>query len=66
MIHFDFIVNDEDAENIFDCINAEISKCQIKKLLTKSTEAEIVWFDKHVIYLKALKTKMKNHKEEIC
>lgn len=65
MIHFDFIVDAEDAEVIFDCITAEINRCFERKLNPKNTEAENVWFGKHIDYLKALKTKMKNHKEAI-
>jgi hypothetical protein len=60
MIHFDFVVEDEDAENIFDCINSEINRCNHRKLITNNTKAETEWLDKHIDYLKALKKKMKN------
>lgn len=66
MIHFDFIVEDVDAENIFDCINSEINRCIHRKVFTETTEAEAEWLDKHIDYLKALKKKMKNHGGDSC
>jgi hypothetical protein len=62
MIHFNFVVEDVDAENIFDCINSEINNCNRRKLLINTTKEEIVWYNKHIEYLKNMKKKMKNHK----
>lgn len=63
MIHFDFTVEDVDAENIFDCINSEIRRCNRRKL-SSDIKAEIEWFERHIEYLKTLKTKMKNTRAE--
>lgn len=60
MIHFDFIVEDVDAENIFYCIQDRINKCLHRKLLINTTKDEDEWYEKHIEYLKELKTKMKN------
>ncbi len=60
MIHFDFIVEDIDAQNIFECIDGEISRCYKRKLDTDTTPAETRWYDSHIKYLHELKKKMKN------
>lgn len=60
MIHFDFVVNDEDAEVIFDCINSEIKRCNIRKLLSSTTQPESEWLGRHADYLNSLKEKMAN------
>jgi hypothetical protein len=60
MIHFDFIVDDIDASNIFECIQAEISKCLMRKLRSNTTPEESDWYDAHAKYLEGLKLKMKN------
>jgi len=65
MIHFDFIVKDEDAEVIFDCINAEINRCHRRITLSDTTEAETEWYNKHIKYLKSLKIKMLNSRAVI-
>lgn len=73
MIHFDFIVDDIDAENIFSCISDRISDMH-QNILKNSTlknisldekiknkcEAEIKWYYSHINYLNKLKEKMKN------
>ena len=63
MIHFDFTVEDVDAEVIFDCINAEINRCHTR-LLKDITETERDWFNRHIKYLKSLKIKMNNSRVE--
>lgn len=60
MIHFDFIVEDEDAEAIFDCINSEVKRCNRRKLLSSTTRPEFKWLGRHVDYLNSLKEKMAN------
>jgi len=60
MIHFDFTVSNVDAENIFDCINSEINRCNDRKLSSVTTQPEFDWLTKHVDYLNALKKKMTN------
>jgi hypothetical protein len=60
MIHFDFTVEDVDAETIFDCINSTINRCNGRKLHRSTTKAESDCLSKHVDYLKSLKKKMLN------
>lgn len=76
MIYFDFIVTDEDAENIFNAISNEISKMkdyileeQCKILARTGTlvdcnddvfSPELAWYKSRIEYLEALKSKMKN------
>ncbi len=60
MIHFDFVVDDVDAEAIFDCINSEIRRCNRRKLLSNTTQPESEWLGRHVDYLNSLKEKMTN------
>ncbi len=78
MIRFDFTVSDEDAGNIFDCINSEISRVHQRLLKnfskihksddTKEIErlkSESDWYRRHIDYLKRLKDKMTNRRHEI-
>jgi hypothetical protein len=60
MIHFDFIVEDGDAELIFECINSTINQANRMRLFRSATQAETEWLSKHVDYLNALKEKMSN------
>jgi hypothetical protein len=60
MIHFDFTVEDEDAELIFECINSTINQCNRRRLLTSTTKAESDWLVKHIDYLNSLKKRMLN------
>jgi hypothetical protein len=62
MIHFNFTVTDEDAENIFDCINSAVRQCCKRKLSSGTTQAESDWLDKHIDYLDSLKEKMANER----
>ena len=76
MIHFDFIVDDIDAENIMDCIHQEVLKCKkeihkiecgVSRLSDKSPEdreAYINGYQKHAKYLQDLMKKMKNQRVE--
>jgi len=75
MIHFDFIVSDEDAEIIMGCISSEINNCRdtIAKLLLEQdiknesyqelNKKYTTFFKNHLVYLKELKLKMKNTRE---
>lgn len=60
MIHFDFTVEDVDAEVIFECINVTINQSNRRKLLSDTTQVESDWLDGHIDYLKSLKKKMLN------
>lgn len=62
MIHFDFKVDDIDAENIMDCISQEICKCNEKamKALSEGKQSEFDAYNTHADYLKNLKSKMTN------
>jgi hypothetical protein len=60
MIHFDFVVDDVDAENIIGCIDAAINKCVVMKHRGKMTKPYVEWFEEHMAYLEELKSKMKN------
>ena len=64
MIHFDFIVEDEDAENIFECVNSTIRQANDRELYKNTTQAEAEWLRKHVKYLNSLKKKMLNKNVE--
>jgi len=45
MIHFDFTVNEEDATNIFDCINSKITddEVQLRKSIIDN-EKYLKWY----------------------
>jgi len=76
MIHFDFKVDDLDAENIFSAMSDSIQKCSDEitkrkmdlyevigeddKEIIDRVNLEIEWFEKRIIYLKDLTSKMKN------
>ena len=60
MIHFDFIVDDIDAENIMGLIDSEINKYETIRLNPKTSENMKDWFKQYIGYLEELKGKMKN------
>lgn len=64
VIHFDFIVSDVDAENIFDCISSEINRCNVEIIDSMASRvdksSDIEWLKSHVKYLTELKKKMSN------
>ena len=77
MIHFDFIVSDEEENTIFECISEEIINTKeelINLKLARSTNMntiahiknQIKWFEKRIEYLQNLKEKMKNIKIDEC
>jgi hypothetical protein len=66
-LHFDFWLNDIDAENLFSCIQHDITRCYadiagIRKRGTPTKE-EKEWFEKRIVYLKELKKKLKHKRE---
>ena len=67
MVHFDFIVDDIDAENImFSMMDAET---QILTLLCRERSEEnrpsyIEWYEGRIAYLRELQSKMKNTRVE--
>jgi len=60
MIHFDFIVSDEEAESIFDFISDEISKSSYELFFGDPIRKE--WHRGRISYLKELRKKMTNTK----
>jgi hypothetical protein len=60
MIHFDFIVSDEEAENIFDAINQQIFESQNTVLFGEDKHKE--WHRGRVLFLQELLGKMTNSK----
>jgi hypothetical protein len=58
MIRFDFIVTDEEADTIFDCIQSEIGNVLNLKWDTDPSNAVTKWYDSRIEYLKKLKKKM--------
>lgn len=61
MIHFDFIVDDIDAENIIDCIHVEMLKIRELAVFEPSATAAADMY-KQANYLERLKDKMHNKK----
>ena len=64
MIHFDFIVQDADAENIFDCINNEIcrNKEKILDCIINNDNKMKKLYENDIKYLNKLKISMLNKK----
>jgi len=64
MIHFDFVLTDEEATVLFDLINDEIADMhmnQLDSMLEKKTGEE-TWYKNHIVFLIQLKNKLKNRK----
>ena len=67
MIHFDFIVNDVDAENIMGCIQTEIVNCHMKIqkcIVAEDAQKVIDAYNSRIEYLEELKTRMYNSRVE--
>lgn len=65
MIHFNFIVSDEEAETIFSALSDEIDDCRLNLLMCERQLAQpghIKWYEGRMTYLEALKEKMTNSK----
>jgi hypothetical protein len=60
MIHFDFIVSDEDAQTIFDAINEHIEEARYEMTFGLMNNRE--WYRGRITYLEELKAKMTNTK----
>jgi len=66
MVHFDFVVNDVDAENIMDLMQKGIVDCHTSIMSSMvendsaETQSSIDWLNGHIEYLEDLKLKMKN------
>lgn len=64
MVHFDFIVDDIDAENIMDAVHSEMCRCLAgvtNSMADGKTAYERAYRDK-AEYYKELKAKMKNER----
>ena len=67
MIHFNFTVSDEDAENILGCIHNEITQCNqniMKCMVNNDSPEVIIAFRSHIEYLEELILKMTNTRVE--
>lgn len=62
MVHFDFIVSDEEAQTIFECITDSIQGIQEDLSRHDPSHPNALWFKEHIAYLKGLAAKMKNTK----
>jgi hypothetical protein len=64
MIWFNFVVSDEEAENIFNALSDQINSIKshlMEEQLGKDcNEARSEWYRRHIEHLEALKSKMKN------
>ena len=69
MIHFDFKLDDIDAENLFDCIQQEQNHMQEKEVEclfqvsmgegnAEELKAKMKWFKDHRAYLESLMKKL--------
>lgn len=68
MIHFNFTVSEEDAENIFGCIQSAIAsnhEC-IMVSTVKGDSHDIPAYQRDILYLKELMASMKNKAVEVA
>jgi hypothetical protein len=63
-IHFDFVVEDTEAEFIFDALQNEIVKNMVHILdaMASGDANKEQWLRNHCDYLKKIKTKMLNYR----
>lgn len=72
-IHFDFIVSEEEANTIFECITDVIENEKEEEInlematsynesVRKRLKDQVEWSEKRIKYLEDLKSKMKNTK----
>jgi hypothetical protein len=74
VIKFEFTVSDEDAENIFSCIQSHIVDIKSKMLDERASDhvvnadwmKRVDWMEKHVVYLQGLMPKMLNTRVDEC
>lgn len=65
MIHFDFIVDDIDAENIMDCLQEMVVKMRLRSLETLNTDPVTSQaYEDHSLYIEELKKKMTHRRLE--
>lgn len=77
MVHFDFVVDDCDAETIFDCVHKRIGEMHeriMEDMVTAGTttneaekkkcEAQIAWYRSHIKYIEGLLGKMKTTRKK--
>ena len=65
MVKFEFELSDVDAENLFGCIEEEITQCRLKILKNIKYGEEdpvVLWYNNRIEYLSFLKTKLYNTK----
>lgn len=65
MIHFDFIVEDVDAETIFNCVYNEIPNCHVHimdLMIEGNKEVEIEHYRRRIKYIEELLSMMHNSK----
>ena len=63
MIHFDFLVEDWEAEEIMDCIQSAICRCRqniIKEMAGENSEPVKIAYENHEADLINIKEKMHN------
>jgi hypothetical protein len=58
-VHFDFVLSDIDAENLFDIINDAKAHC-IEQALVENRKPYASAYRKHATYIDGLKKKLKN------
>lgn len=61
MIHFDFTLSDEDAENLFDILSEEISRIRLLKIDCIRPNL-IPYYDERIEYINKLRKAMNNKK----
>jgi hypothetical protein len=67
MIHFDFIVDDREAETVMHLIHDEISVCNMEIMDCMSEgnrEADILYYRNRIKYIENLLEKMSNSRVE--
>lgn len=58
-VHFEFTLDDVDAENVFNVLNQHVLKNRYEVCYEKDrTEAEIEWCKKHADYFEGVMNKM--------
>lgn len=63
-VHFDFVVSDEEAETIIDCLRDEINDCRggLVMACTHDDEPYQEWYANRIFFLEALIAKMTNRR----
>lgn len=61
-VHFDFIVSDEEAETIMECIREEINQHRELLLEVDLSGSHREWYEGRIKYLESLIAKMTNQR----